>query len=63
MFFHLDAVLRILADWTAEGLDLNRAMQQPDATFKVRHLKMGITMVSALFTCDEEISLYLLVMF
>ena len=36
-------------------------MKQPEATFKIRHLKMGISLASALLSCDPSITLMLVV--
>ncbi len=58
---HIVDVLTILIEWTMEGLDLEKAMAQPETTFKVRHLKMGIMMSSVLCTCDSYTSFRMLV--
>lgn len=44
-----------------EGLDENAAMKQPEAAFKVRHLKMGISLSTALLQCDSTVAMMLLV--
>ena len=44
-----------------EGLDLDKAMAQPETAYKVRHLKMGIMMASVLCTCDSYTSFRMLV--
>ncbi len=44
-----------------EGLDLERAMAQPETAYKVRHLKMGVTLAGVLCTCDSYTSFRMLV--
>ena len=51
----------MLVDWTMEGLCEEKAMQQPEAPFKIRHLKMGINLATALLTCEPSISMALVV--
>ncbi|XP_078337705.1 protein virilizer homolog isoform X3 [Crassostrea virginica] len=48
-------VLDTLIGWVLEGLDEEKAMNQPESAFKVRHLKMGITLAGALCACDSDI--------
>jgi len=54
-------VLELLIDWTFEGLDLNKAMAQPETAYKVRHLKMGIRVAGALCSCDSYVAFRMLV--
>ena len=54
-------VLTTLIDWTMEGLNLDKAMAQPETAYKVRHLKMGIMMAGVLCTCDSYTSFRMLV--
>nr|KAG5709022.1 hypothetical protein BaRGS_004661 [Batillaria attramentaria] len=49
-------VLSVLLDWTMEGLDQDKAMQQPEGTFKVRHLKMGIALATSLLQCSPSVA-------
>ena len=49
-------VLTTLIHWTFEGLDLEKAMCQPETPFKVRHLKAGIALATALCNCDNHIA-------
>lgn len=48
-------VLDTIIDWALEGLDEEKAMNQPESAFKIRHLKMGTTLAGALCTCDPDI--------
>ena len=54
-------VLDTLIGWVLEGLDEEKAMNQPESAFKVRHLKMGITLAGALCACDSDICVQALV--
>ena len=54
-------VLDTLIDWAIEGLDLDKAIQQPETAHKVRHIKMGIKLTAALCTCDSFIAFRMLV--
>ncbi|XP_056008740.1 protein virilizer homolog isoform X5 [Ostrea edulis] len=54
-------VLETLIEWTLEGLDEEKAMNQPESAFKIRHLKMGITLAGALCTCDADVCVQALV--
>ncbi|XP_025114734.1 protein virilizer homolog isoform X3 [Pomacea canaliculata] len=54
-------ILETLVSWTMEGLDENAAMKQPEAAFKVRHLKMGISLSTALLQCDSTVAMMLLI--
>lgn len=54
-------VLEMLIDWTIEGLDVNRAVAQPETAYKVRHLKMGIRVAGTLCSCDSYIAFRMLV--
>ena len=54
-------MLDLLVEWTMEGLCEDKAMQQPEATFKIRHLKMGINLATALLTCEPSVSMALVV--
>ncbi|KAK7500315.1 hypothetical protein BaRGS_00008538, partial [Batillaria attramentaria] len=47
---------KLLLDWTMEGLDQDKAMQQPEGTFKVRHLKMGIALATSLLQCSPSVA-------
>ncbi|XP_064611731.1 protein virilizer homolog [Liolophura sinensis] len=49
-------ILDALVEWTMEGLDLSKAIDQPETVFKVRHLKMGIKLCGSLASCDPSIS-------
>ena len=51
----------MLVEWALEGLSEEKAMKQPEATFKIRHLKMGITLATALLNCEPSISMALVV--
>jgi hypothetical protein len=53
--------LDLLINWTCDGLDLNKAVAQPEAAYKVRHLKMGIRVAGALCMCDSYVAFQLLV--
>ena len=44
-----------------EGLDVGKAMSQPERAFNVRHLKMGVRLAGALLQCDDEVAMGLLV--
>ncbi|XP_014672000.1 PREDICTED: protein virilizer homolog [Priapulus caudatus] len=44
----LTDVLSTLIDWTFEGLDFEKAIAQPSAVHKVRHMKCGVKMAEAL---------------
>ncbi|KAL8610324.1 hypothetical protein ACOMHN_041138 [Nucella lapillus] len=60
---HVDKKKRVvdtLVEWTLEGLSEERAMSQPEAPFKVRHLKMGIHLATALLTCEPSLTMVLL---
>ncbi|KAH3771868.1 hypothetical protein DPMN_173197 [Dreissena polymorpha] len=48
--------LTCLLDWAQEGLMEDRAMAQPEAAYKVRHLKMGFKLAGALCSCDPSIA-------
>ena len=54
-------LLDTVVEWTLEGLSEEKAMQQPEATFKIRHLKMGITLATALLSCEPSVTMTLLV--
>lgn len=54
-------VLDTLVAWTLEGLDLSKAIAQPETAYKVRHLKMGIKMTGTLCSCDSFIASIMLV--
>ena len=60
ILWRLDALGTII-DWAFEGLDLNKAMCQPATPYKVRHLKMGARVASALCACDPYIAFRMLV--
>ena len=60
MFFFIDT-LDTLTEWTLEGLNLEKAIGQPDAAYKVRHLKMGIRVAGSLCSCDEAVTTNVLV--
>uniref|UniRef100_A0A0L8HH29 Virilizer N-terminal domain-containing protein n=1 Tax=Octopus bimaculoides TaxID=37653 RepID=A0A0L8HH29_OCTBM len=49
-------VLTTLLDWCIEGLDLKKAITQPETAFKVRYLKMGIRLASSLCCCDSFVA-------
>ena len=51
----------MLIEWTLEGLDLSKALEQPEAAFKVRHFKMGARLAGALCSCDSYIAFRMLV--
>ncbi|KAL3859118.1 hypothetical protein ACJMK2_009350 [Sinanodonta woodiana] len=53
-------IINQLVDWALEGLDVNKAMIQPESAFKLRHLKMGIRLTGALCCCDEEVAIRIL---
>ena len=55
MFFSLLDVLENLILWALEGIDMSKAMAQPETAYKVRHIKMGVRLVSALCTTDSNI--------
>jgi len=40
---------------------LEKAIGQPDAAYKVRHLKMGIRVTGSLCSCDEAVATNVLV--
>ena len=61
LFVWITDVLTTLIEWTMEGLDLDKAMAQPETAYKVRHLKMGIMMAGVLCTCDSYTSFRMLV--
>lgn len=54
-------ILDTIIDWALEGLDEEKAMNQPESAFKIRHLKMGTTLAGALCTCDPDICIQALV--
>jgi hypothetical protein len=54
-------ILDVLTEWTLEGLTLEKAIGQPDAAYKVRHLKMGIRVAGSLCSCDEAVATNVLV--
>ncbi|KAK3591349.1 hypothetical protein CHS0354_040310 [Potamilus streckersoni] len=49
-----------MVEWALEGLDVDKAMAQPESAFKLRHLKMGIRLTGALCCCDEEVAIRIL---
>ncbi|XP_071177036.1 protein virilizer homolog isoform X2 [Mytilus edulis] len=49
-------ILDTLTEWTLEGLNLEQVISQPDAAYKVRHLKMGIRVAASLCSCDEAVA-------
>ncbi|KAK0061734.1 protein virilizer, partial [Biomphalaria pfeifferi] len=49
-----------LVSWAIKGCDSDIAMSQPDAAFKVRHLKAGIRLAGCLSVLNEQIALTLL---
>ena len=51
----------MLVEWTLEGLSEEKAMKQPEATFKIRHLKMGISLATSLLTSDPSVAMALVV--
>ncbi|ESO87799.1 hypothetical protein LOTGIDRAFT_234825 [Lottia gigantea] len=48
------AVVEKIIEWTMEGVDLDKAMKQPESAFKVRHLKMGIKLTGALTSFSPD---------
>ena len=54
-------MLETLVDWCFEGLDINKAMAQPETAFKVRHLKMGIRLAALLCSADSYVAHRMLV--
>lgn len=54
-------ILEKLLEWTLEGLDLGKAVGQPETAHKVRHLKMGIKLAGSMCTCSRDILLRCLV--
>lgn len=60
VLFTID-ILDVLTEWTLEGLTLEKAIGQPDAAYKVRHLKMGIRVAGSLCSCDEAVATNVLV--
>ncbi|XP_022239940.1 protein virilizer homolog isoform X2 [Limulus polyphemus] len=48
-------VIQTLIEWILEGLDFNAALKQPQAAYKVRHMKAGIRLASSLFCTDKHI--------
>ena len=54
-------VLELLIDWTFDGLDIQKAMLQPEPAYKIRHLKMGIRAAGCLCLCDSYIAFRMLV--
>lgn len=44
----------MLSNWTIEGLDFDKAIAQPSAVHKVRHMKCGIKMAAALCSISED---------
>ena len=50
-----------LVEWTFEGLDVNAALAQPVTAYKLRHIKMGIHMATALCSCDSFLTFTMLV--
>ena len=54
-------MLEKLVAWAFEGLDMERAMAQPETAYKVRHLKMGIRLAGMLCSCDSYVAFHMLV--
>ncbi|XP_074646809.1 uncharacterized protein LOC141902811 [Tubulanus polymorphus] len=49
-------VVDLLVDWIIEGLDIEKAMLQPDRKYILRHLKMGIKLAGVFSACDYSIT-------
>ena len=53
--------MNCLSSWCLEGLDVEKAIAQPETAYKVRHIKMGIRLAGALCMCDDQVTLNLMV--
>ena len=60
-FDYIPDVIDMLIKWVMEGCNPDIAMTQPEAAFKIRHLKIGMKLAGLLCAQEESIALMLLV--
>ncbi|KAI5744798.1 hypothetical protein M8J76_005279 [Diaphorina citri] len=53
-------VLNTLIAWVNIGLDYDKALNQVEASYKVRHIKIGVRLTEAILSLDQDINYVLL---
>lgn len=53
-------VLNTLMTWVNIGLDYDKVLNQPEASYKVRHMKIGVRLTEAMLSLDQELNYTLL---
>ena len=54
-------VLEVLISWAIDGVTMSKALAQPEAVYKVKHIKLGVLLVEKLLSCNAMIARLLLV--